>query len=158
MWSFLLIEFFTHKKVLTHPESILGHHQTSPARLEGECWDRQPEIGNIQMRKLLNVVTLYKPTKYRRQESLLRSSSENKFCLPTGYEPRPPIILGLEARLGNKLIRFNTTVLGDKIKYLLESSKTPKSQPLSILLCPLVVGTTHWLGIIPRPIILRPTT
>ena len=133
----------------------LGIGLTLSERVMRRCWDRQPEIGNIQMRKLLNVVALYKPTKYRRQASLLRSSSENKFCLPTGYEPRPPIILGLEARLGNKLIRFNTTVLGDKIKYLLESSKTPKSQPLSTLLCPLVVGTTHLrkvtcrLGIIP---------
>jgi hypothetical protein len=94
----------------------------------------------------------------------LRSSSENKVCFPTGYEPWPPIILGLEARLGNKLIGFNTTVLGDKIKYLLETSKTPKSQPLSTLLCPLIVGTnylgkvTHWLGIIPQPTILWPTT
>src|ERR1700683_1495424 len=96
--------------------------------------------------------------------SLPRSSQDKLVCLPTGYEPRPPIILGLEARLGNKLITFNTTVLGDKIKYLLESFKTPKSQPPPPLLSPPRGGkVTHQLGIIPqptilRPIILRPTT
>jgi len=50
------VEFFTHrvfshKKVLTHPESISGHYQTSLAQFEGECWNRQPKKGNVNPRK-----------------------------------------------------------------------------------------------------------
>src|ERR1700720_4316965 len=39
---------FFPRKVLTHPKrkNISRTYQTSHAQLEGECWDRRPEIGN----------------------------------------------------------------------------------------------------------------
>src|ERR1700683_5483596 len=90
--------------------------------------------------------------------SLLRSSSHKQACLPTGYEPRPPIIHILETRLGNKLITFTAaSSLGNKTEYYPESLKTPKIKPLFTLLCLLVVNKeTHRLPT-HRPPIHLPT-